>query len=293
MQDKKCERCGTRVAWAGIGTNLLLVSLKILVGLVSGSWACIADSLHSAANLISAVAILVSHNVSKRPTTNEFPFGYGKAEFLAAALTSLFVLAGAIAILIVSIEHLVKVPTGPPHLSALLMGLVSIGANEILFRFMQCAGTELKSQTIMANAWANRANSFSSVAVIIGVLGAQLGFYRLDPIAALLVVAVIVRVSFKILYESVKAVMDYSANDDYGLEIQEIVERMSDVEGVAELRTRLVGRKIWVELDIFIDPRKTISEGQEIARQVKKTLLGANKDLERVWVQFKPAEING
>ncbi|MBF0509668.1 MAG: cation transporter [Deltaproteobacteria bacterium] len=293
MQDKKCERCGTRVAWAGIGTNLLLVSLKILVGLVSGSWACIADSLHSAANLISAVAILVSHKVSKRETTIEFPFGYGKVEFLAAAFTSLLILAGAIAILIVSIEHLMKVPTAPPHLSALLMGLVSIGANEILFRFMQCAGNELRSQTIMANAWANRANSFSSMAVIIGVLGAQMGCYRLDPIAALLVVVVIVRVSFKILYQSAKALMDHSANDDYGREIHEIVEGISDVEGIAELRTRLVGRKIWVELDILIDPGKTISEGQKIARRVKKTLLGANKELERVWVQFKPAEIDG
>ncbi|NVM57904.1 MAG: cation transporter [Desulfobacterales bacterium] len=293
MRSERCEGCGNRAAWVGIWANAVMVILKFIVGVTSGSKACIADGLHSASNIITAFAIMLSHRIGRKPSNRQFPYGYGKVEFVAAGFISLLIITGAVALVSVSIKHLVKEPSWPPHFSALLVAVISIGTNEMLFRFMRCAGTQLKSQTILASAWANRADCFSSSAVIIGVVGARLGFHHLDPIAALCVVAIIIKVSMKILVDSVKALMDSSVNDVYGEEIETIVESMEDVRGISGLKTRHIGQKIWVELDIVVDPQCTIRDGHMIADRVKKVLLEKVRDLERVLVHFKPVEDDG
>jgi len=293
MGFERCEKCGDRAAWAGIWTNVLLVILKMIVGVTSGSKACIADGLHSASNIITAFAIILSQRISKKPANSRFPHGYGKVEFLAAGAISLLIIAGAVALITVSIRSLIGEPSSPPHFSALLMALISIGANEMLFRYMRCAGIQLKSQTILANAWANRADCFSSFAVIVGVVGGRLGLHHMDPVAALFVVAVIIRVSIKIMLDSTKALMDSSVNDVYGEEIRSVVEDIEDVHALSELKSRHIGQKIWVELDILIDPKCTIQEGHIIAEKVKTMLLEKLIDLERVLVHFQPMEQEG
>ena len=293
MDFKDCEKCGDRVAWAGMWTSAVLFLLKLIVGVTSGSKALIADGLHSASNIITSSAILLSQRIGRKKTNNRYPFGFGKIEFLAAGMVSLFITAGAVILISVSIRHMLRAPSAPPHFSALLMALISIGTNEVLFRYMRCAGTQLKSQSILAAAWANRADCFSSLAVIVGVVGGKLGFHHLDPIAALFVVAVIIRVSVKILMDSVKALMDISVNDLYGKDIETIVKGIEEVRGISELKTRHIGQKIWVELDILIDPQCTIRDGHRIADRVKDILLEKKRDLERVLVHFRPMENEG
>jgi cation diffusion facilitator family transporter len=282
-----------RAAWAGIWSNLLLVTLKIIVGITSGSKACIADGLHSASNIIAAFAIILSQRISKKPFDSRFPYGYGKVEFLIAGAISLLIIAGAVTLIIVSINYLTSEPSSSPHFSALLMAIISIGANEMLFRYLRCVGTQLKSQTILASAWANRADCFSSFAVIVGVVGSRLGFHHLDPIAAIFVVAVIIKVSIKILQDTVKALMDFSVNDMYGEEIRAVVENIEDVRALSEIKSRHIGQKIWVELDILINPKCTIREGHIIAEKVKTMLLEKIIDLGQVLVHFQPMEKEG
>ena len=290
MRFERCLKCGERTALAGIWTNVVLVILKISVGVTSGSNACIADGLHSASNIITAFAIIISHKIGLRPRNSRFHYGYGKVEFVAAGAISLLITAGAVVLIFVSIDHLMREPKASPHFSAVLVAIISIGANEMLFRFMRCAGVQLKSQTIIANAWANRADCFSSLAVIIGVVGSRLGFHHLDPIAALFVVAVIIKVSVKILLDSVKALMDSSVNDVYGEQITDIVANVPDVRGVRTIKTRHIGKKIWIDLDILIDPHSTIGEGNMISKKVKSALMRKIADLERVMIHLQPME---
>lgn len=293
IPEKSCEKCSARVAWIGICTNLLLVFLKMIVGITSGSKALMADGLHSASNIITASAILVSQKFGRKEANEEFPYGYGKVEFLAAGAITVLITTGAIILIAVSIRHLLHEPRSSPRYTALLMALISIGTNEILFRYMRCVGTHTKSQTIMASAWANRADCFSSLAVIIGVLGSKMGLNHMDPVAALFVVAVIIKVSIGILKDSVKALMDSSANYIYGEEIEAIVEEIEEVKGVSGLKTRLVGHKVWAELDILVDSKCSVQDGQSIALRVKEALLSKIRDLERVLINLTPIGEDG
>ncbi|MEE8399096.1 MAG: cation diffusion facilitator family transporter [Desulfobacterales bacterium] len=150
VSHKKCEQCGERAAFVAIGVNTLLTVLKFVVGFYSGSRALFADGLHSAANIVTAATIVFSHRVGKKPSTYRYPYGYGKVEFVAAGGISLFITVGAIVLISVSIRHLLQPTPMAPDFSAILMAIISIGANEMLFRYMRCAGTQLKSPTIIA-----------------------------------------------------------------------------------------------------------------------------------------------
>ena len=289
VDHRKCEKCGARVAFVGIWTNVALMVVKLIIGFTSGSKACIADGLHSGSNIVTAFAILASQTLTNKKKNERFPFGFGKAEFIAAGFISLLIISAAVSLISVTIDHLLNEPSAAPHFSALFVAIISIGVNEMLFRYMRCVGTRLKSQTVMANAWANRADCFSSIAVVIGVTGSKMGFHHLDPICAIIVVCVIIKVSADIMIESIKALMDSSVNDLFGEEITDIVSKIEDVREISELKTRHIGQKIWAEIEILVDSDCTMKQGENIAKMVKKTLLEQIRDLDRVQIHFGPA----
>ncbi|MBF0451853.1 MAG: cation transporter [Candidatus Magnetomorum sp.] len=290
MRYKKCEICLERVALVGVLVNLVMVILKIIIGITSGSKACIADGLHSASNIITAFAITVSQKISQKKKSKQYHYGYGKIEFLAAAFVSLLITLGALLLISLSIKHLLNEPSAPPHFSAVLMAIISIGTNEMLFRYMRCVGTQFKSQSILANAWANRADCFSSIAVIVGVIGARFGLHHLDPVAALVVVAIIIKVSITILVDSIKALMDNSVNHIYGEDIQSLVASVENVLGISAIKTRHIGQKIWAEVNISVEPECSLAEAQRVADNVKSLLIDRILDLERVTVNCLPVE---
>ncbi len=292
MRLEKCEACGRRVAWVGVWANLLLVILKFIIGFTSGSKALFADGLHSLSNIITAFAILVSRRFTHKRASERFAYGFGKAEFLAAGFVSLLIIVVACLLISVSIKHLLYAHSSP-HFTAVIMAVISIISNELLFRYMKCASSQLKSQTILANAWANRADSFSSCAVIIGVFGSRLGIPHLDPIAALVVVGVIVKISMSILIDSVRALMDASVNPVYSEEINDILRHVDGVQAITRLKTRQVGHYVWAEMDIHVDPICSLANGNMIGREVKAALLDKIGDFERITVHIVPVAASG
>ncbi len=286
----KCKNCGERTAIVGIFANLLMVVLKFFIGFTSGSRALFADGLHSASNIITAGAILISRRYTKKAPNNEFMFGYGKIEFLAAGFISLLIIVCAGLLISVSIKHLLHEPSSSPNLTAILMAIISIIINEMLFRFMRCSGNMLKSQTILANAWANRADCFSSMAVIIGVIGSHCGIPHLDPIAAIIVVAIIIKISFSILKDSVNALMDASINSSYGEDIKDIAYSIKGVQNISDLMTRQIGPHVWAEMNIHVAPDTSMKESKTISNKVKTALRKRLSDIEKITLHIRPSE---
>jgi cation diffusion facilitator family transporter len=291
MANTRCTQCAIQIGWVSFWINLILVLLKITVGIIGGSKACIADGLHSASNVVVAVAIIMSQKISSRQKNSGYHYGFGKIEFLLTGFISFFIISGALALLFLSIKHLVSEPVvSPPHLSAALMAMISIGTTEMLFRYLRCAGVRVNSQIILAGAWANRANCFSSVAVLVGVISAKMGYHYLDPVTAILVVGIIINACYKMLIDSVRALMDYSVNDRYKEEIAGIISEMPDIQSATNIKTRQIGQRIWVELDILVDPGCSILEAQKTGEKVQARLMERSGDFERVFVNLCPLE---
>ena len=133
----ECLQCGQRVGWIGVGVNMALVALKVMVGISAGSKACLADALHSSANIVTALAIFLTRKLRDRPADDAHPYGYGKIEFIAAGMVSLIIIVLTVALLIAAYEHILSNAMPPPHLTAVVISCVSIGANEMLFRYFR------------------------------------------------------------------------------------------------------------------------------------------------------------
>jgi cation diffusion facilitator family transporter len=285
-----CLRCGRRAGWVGVWVNVAMVILKVTVGITAGSRACLADALHSGTNIVTAFAIFLCRKWIGKPVDEGHPYGHGKVEFLAAAAVSAVIIVLTIFLVITSLEHVLYKPVPPPHLTAMLIALVSIATNEMLFRYFRCVGTELRSQTIIANAWANRADCFSSSAVVVGVVGAQLGFHHLDPISALVVACIIVKVSVGCIRESIAGMMDRNVSIEILARLRKGVKQVPEVSRIRQLRARLLGDKIWVDMAVVVSQERSVYECEAIADRIRHTLRRDLEEVDQVLVDFESEE---
>jgi cation diffusion facilitator family transporter len=248
------------------------------VGITAGSKACLADALHSSSNIVTAFAIFISRKLTGKPQDDDHPYGHGKVEFIAAGAVSVVIILLTVVLVVTSLEHIIYRPVPPPHLTAGLVALASIIVNELLFRYFRCVGTELRSQTIVANAWANR------------VVGSRFGFHHLDPIAALVVAAIIVKVCIGCIRDSVAGLMDRSVPAETEELIKKIVNSVDEVRGIRYMRARLLGDKIWIDLGIRVSSGHTVNECQAIGERTRRSILESIAGIGEVQVDYEPAE---
>jgi cation diffusion facilitator family transporter len=282
-----CIRCGQLVGWVGIAVNLVMVFIKTVVGISSGSKSCLADALHSGSNIVTAFAIFVSRRMTGKPSDEDHPYGHGKIEFIAAGSVSLVIILLTVVLIIIAFKHILYRPAPPPHLSAILVAVMSIITNEMLFRYFRCVGTQLRSQTIIANAWANRADCFSSAAVVIGVLGAQFGFHHLDPIAAVFVALIIVKVSINCIRESVQGLMDKSIPPETKQKLRMVISQIDQVIGINFLRARLLGDKIWIDLGIRVFSDLTVQQCDDISQRIRRNIRNEVQGVGEVFIDYE------
>lgn len=291
MKHLRCEKCEQYVALVALSSSAFLALLKLVVGVTGHSKGCIADALHSATIFVMALAIILGQRFGKKPETPEFHYGYGKIEPVITGSITFLLACGTGWLIWGSLKHLFNVPHyEPPHLSTLLMAVTSIAANYVLMAYLRCVGTQFKNQATLSTMQAHRESLVSSCIVVAGILGAELGFGILDPIAAILVVALILRACVKILVDSVKPLLDFSVNESCEDKIRSVLENVDGVLQISALRTRQIGHRIWLDLDIGVNPQQSIGEANIIADKVRNLLLKQISDLERVMVHCRPLE---
>ncbi|MHC4396171.1 MAG: cation diffusion facilitator family transporter [Planctomycetota bacterium] len=288
MIAKCCINCGRRVEWVVLGINFALFVLKGSFALISHSKSLLTDSFQSLANFIVTIVVLVSLRMVTRGADEKFPYGYGKVEFLASGIVNMLLMIAAKVFIIISFIEMIMVgPEKPPKLIAIVAACVSIIANYIAFGYGRCAGEKLASTAILANAEVSRADVGTSIAVIIAVVGSNLGFSRLDHIAAIVICVLIIKVTFDGLKKAVKGLMDVSLRTEE-LHIRNLIEDIEGIQRVGNVRARLAGRSLLVDVDVFLPADWALRRGLEIVQKVKNVLSKKMKGISGVSVQLLP-----
>lgn len=289
-QSGRCTACGERVAWIGLWGNCALAILKITVGIISQSKALIADSFYSIKDMTTASAIIVGLKASQRPQDDKHPYGYGKVEFLSTAFVGLAIIVGSFVLFIFSVKGFMSGAARPPLLIAAAAALVSMIVKELMYRNAICAGKHLNSPAIMAHARHSRADVISSGAVFVGVVGANLGLTFLDSLVAVIEIIHMVIISVEILQDGLRGLMDVSVEPDKLDKIHGIVTDLPGVEKVTQVKAHRVGQKMWVHLEIHVHPERSITDGYNIAEQVRNSLLKRMSHIGDVMVRLAPQE---
>ena len=170
MVEPRCVNCARRVPWLSFWGNLTATIYKIVVGVLGGSSALIADGIHSFTDVIGTSAILISRRISDRPADEDHPFGHGKAEFMGSVFIYVVLLFLSVGIFIGGVFVIISGNIAEPRIVTILAAAISVFYNVLMFRLGSCAGSKNNSPALMANAFENRTDAISSVACVLGRL---------------------------------------------------------------------------------------------------------------------------
>lgn len=262
---------------------MVTAALQIIVVLLSGSVALLADTIHNFGDAATAIPLGIAFALAKLKPTKRFSYGYGRAEDLAGIAVVLIILFSAIVAGYEAIDRLFH-PQAVTHLWAIVAAsVIGFLGNESVAVFRIRVGKKINSAALIADGYHARTDGWTSLAVLFGAVGVWFGFPLADPLIGLGITIAI----FFIVWDSVKAVflraMD-GVEPDTLEEIHHAVTHVAGVQSVTEVRARWLGHKLHVEMNIVVDPSLSIEQGNAIAKEVQHELSHHMNYLSRVMV---------
>jgi cation diffusion facilitator family transporter len=283
---EKCLKCRDYAGMFQLGGTIFLTILKVVVGILGNSKGLLADAIHSAANIVTTAAIFVSRHFGDQPADDDHNFGHGKIEFVASALVSIFLLVGTVFVIYESLDGIIHGKIAElPHWTVIIVGVISVIVNETLFHYLQCVGNEFKSNTLLTNSWAIRSDSFSSFAVILGVIATRMGFTHADGYVALAVAVIIIYICIKMLIDSVKSLLDRSIPFDQLEKLRLAANRVAG-RRLDSVIARFNGRNIWVNVTLVMDKEVTVEEWTQLTQDISDSVKSVDKHVDKVLVDY-------
>ena len=281
-------RKGKRVSWIGILVNFFLTIFKIFAGIWGRSQAMLSDGFHSLSDIFASILALTSVKISEKPVDKEHPYGHGKAESIGA-LSIGFILFGISIVLCYRALSTVFLKIRiVPGLLALWAALVSISVKELMFRHAHYIGKKFDNLAILAMARDHRADALSSVAALIGIAGARLGYTFLDPLAGFVVALFIFKMGIDIFRPSLRELMDTSLPEDFIEEIKKVTLSIEGIREIDDVKTRRIGWRNSIDMSVQIAADLSIEEGHQISDKIEKVLLQKLKNIGNVMIHINP-----
>ena len=275
--------------------NMVLFLFKLVAGFVGRSGAMIADAVHSASDFVTDVVVLAFVRISAKPRDDDHKWGHGKYETLASLLIGVALFAVGVDILMDSADKIKAVANGEvlprPGAIALIAAAVSVVVKEALYQWTLCKGKKLNSPSVVANAWHHRSDALSSVGALAGIglayfLGEE---WRIaDPIAAIVVAALIIKVAIDLCRTALAELLEKSLPREVEEEILSIISATPNVHKPHNLRTRRIGSNIAIEVHIRVDGAMTVYDSHEISKDIERALRARFGEQTAVAIHIEP-----
>jgi cation diffusion facilitator family transporter len=266
-----------RAALLSIGASLGLVIAKLVIGIVSGSVAVLAEAAHSASDLAAAVLTLAAVRTAARPADRGHPYGHEKAENLASAVEGVLVLAAGGAVIVAAVRRLVggggAIEVGP---ALIVMAASAVVAAVVSIRLRRVA-RRTGSPALDADATNLGADAWTSAAILVGLaLVGLTGWEPLDAIVALAVAAYILVTGARLLWASAQTLADQTLPDSELAVVEGVLARFESSEvSFHKVRGRRAGAKRHLDLHMVVPADMTVRQGHQLSGCVKRELAEA------------------
>lgn len=270
MKEQTNESIALRVSLVTIIGNVILTAFKLIAGFVGHSSAMISDAIHSGSDVLSTLVVIVGVKLSHKKSDNEHPYGHERLECVAAIILAIMLGITGIGIGVSGINMMFQDNTiiPVPSTIALVAAIISIIVKEAMYWYTYFPAKKMNSGALLADAWHHRSDALSSIGSFIGILGAQLGFKFLDPLASVVISLFILKVSYDIFKDSINKMIDKSCDKEVIQEIEDIIYKNGSVKQIDDLKTRLFGDKIYVDVEIAADADLTLLESHQVAQDI-------------------------
>ncbi|MTI96652.1 MAG: cation transporter [Firmicutes bacterium] len=278
-----------RVSTINIMVNFVLSVIKLTAGILANSGALISDAAHSASDVFSTFIVIIGVNYSSKKSDKEHQYGHERLECVAAIVLAVILFATGVGIGWSGLEKILnRSVLIVPGTLALAAALVSIVIKEWMYWFTRAAAKKVNSGALMADAWHHRSDALSSLGALVGIAGARLGFPVLDSVASVVISVFVAKAALEIFKDAIDKMVDKSCSDETVAKMKDLVSSQEGVLHIDNLKTRLFGARIYVDIDIAADSNLSLEKSHEIAQRVHDAIETEFTEVKHCMVHVNP-----
>jgi len=264
----------TKTAALSVASNSLLITIKVIVGIYSGSVSIISEALHSTMDLIASIIAVFSVRMSSKPADKKHPYGHGKIENISGLMEGLLIFAAAFMIIWESFKKLSA--DHDLNITAAAVGVMLVSAliNQWVSTLLYKVAQEEDSIALEADALHLKTDVYTSAGVGIGLILIKItGLTIIDPIAAILVALLILKEAWNLCLKAFNPLLDSSLPEKEEKIIEQILKEHTNKDlQFAQLKTRKSGPYRFVDFHVITDPDISVKKADEMTKHIRKEI---------------------
>jgi cation diffusion facilitator family transporter len=287
------EKTAFKTAGVSIAVNIILSLMKLIAGIIGKSSAMISDAVHSASDVFSTFVVIIGVKAAGKKADAEHPYGHERMECVAALILAMLlaIVGGGI-----GISGIRKIAAGNydsivvPGILPLIAAVISVAVKEWMFWYTRASAKKVNSGALMADAWHHRSDALSSVGSFVGILFARIGYPVMDSVAGVVISICILKAAYDIFKDGLDKMVDHSCDRETEQKIRETVLGVQGVKGIDDLKTRLFGDKIYVDVEIQVEREMNLGEAHSIAENVHNVIESTFPECKHCMIHVNPTE---
>jgi cation diffusion facilitator family transporter len=283
---------GMRALWISLGVLGVTALLQAVVVAVSGSVALLGDTLHNAADALTAVPLGIAFLAGRRAPTRRYTYGYGRAEDLAGVAIVAFIAASSALAAYAAVTRLAHPHPVSNLLAVAAAALIGFTGNEVVARYRIRVGRKIGSAALVADGLHARTDGFTSLAVLLGVAGVAAGWDWADPVVGLVITVAILAVLRQAAREIYRRLMD-AVDPALVDQAEQTLAATPGVLGVGQVRLRWIGHSLRAECEVLVDGGASAVQAHQVAVDAEHGLLHALPRLAAALVHADPQPREG
>ena len=266
----------------------ITAALQVVIVAISGSVALLADTIHNFGDALTAVPLGIAFVLGRRAPTKRYTYGFGRAEDLAGVFVVVMIAASAALAGYEAITRLLD-PRDVEHVPwVIAAGVIGFAGNELVASYRIRVGRRIGSAALVADGLHARTDGLTSLAVVVGAIGAALGWQLADPIVGLVItvaILAIVRSAARDIYRRLMDAVDPELVD----EVAHVLGHVDGVEEVEAVRIRWIGHELRAEIDLVADASLSLVEAHAVAERAHHELLHEVPRLSAATIHVNPS----
>lgn len=261
------------MAKLAVAVGLLIFFIKLAAYLISGSVALLSDAMESIVNIAASIMMLASIKVAMMPADADHRYGHQRAENISCLVEGILIVLAAVLIIMASMERLLNPIESFTSLGlALAVSLVATSMNGGMSYLLMRSSRQNGSIALEGDAKHLLSDVISSIGIVGGLILAELtGWYILDPIMALVVALLLIRMAYTILAKTCHDLMDHSCPDSEEI-IGSVLKEHGGFIQYHDLKTRHVGESIYVEMHLCVPAKTSMAEAHELTESIEDAI---------------------
>lgn len=284
---------GKKAATVAIVANCILTILNIAVGTLSGSYGLISEGAHTLSDVATSIIAFIGFKIGQKPADEEHPIGHGRAEAISGLIIVIFLAIVSYEIISGAVDKLLNPSLIiTPDVTAAVMAVFGIFVNYLISQYIINIGREIKSPAIVADGKHQQTDIFSSVAVLAGVIGSNMGYPILDPIVGLVIGFLILKTAYEIGKENIDNIMGKVPSEEFIERIRRVANSTPYAQGAHNIKVDYLGSYATVTLHIQMDGNIPLEESHKRVHIVQNKIIREIPEVKYVNIHACPIGVD-